>query len=154
MVHPGCRVPCPGYKSVENPRVTLRQVPGLQACINGSPCLVKLFGWCLFETRGVEVEHKWLPPPHADCSWVIYLSFRLLSYLDLKQGTIVVCICLQFKRFTKQNHNLQVNQIRDPYYDWKYGFVTLEEYIAIAKNHSVGIYPEFKELTATNQVLN
>jgi hypothetical protein len=86
------------------------------------------------------------------------------SYLFIFQAIIVfrfktrkyrnICICLQFKRFTKQNHNLQVNQIRDPYYDWKYGFVTLEEYIAIAKNHSAGIYPEFKELTATNQVLN
>ena len=42
---------------------------------------------------------------------------------------------------------------RDPSYNNKETFCTLQEYIDIAKSGNVGIYPEFKFATFTNKLL-
>nr|ACO15632.1 Glycerophosphoryl diester phosphodiesterase precursor [Caligus clemensi] len=47
----------------------------------------------------------------------------------------------------------QVKPNRDLQFDWKYTFVTFDEFINIAKSFDGGIYPEIKQPTAINRIL-
>lgn len=47
----------------------------------------------------------------------------------------------------------QVQPFRNPYYNGKYSFCTLQEYVNISKTYNVGIIPEIKSATAINQIL-
>merc|ERR1712223_1316473 len=42
---------------------------------------------------------------------------------------------------------------RDPNYNWKYSFVSFDEFVNIAKSHDVGISMELKSPTALNKIL-
>ena len=46
----------------------------------------------------------------------------------------------------------QVRAYRDPNYDWEFGFITFDEYLAMSKEYGFGIYPEIKHGAATNKV--
>lgn len=46
----------------------------------------------------------------------------------------------------------QVNPKRDSNFNWMYTFVTLQEFVEIAKANKVGIAPELKSPTAMNKV--
>ena len=47
----------------------------------------------------------------------------------------------------------QFYEFRDPMYNWKFSFVTFQEYMDMARNLGFGIYPEIKHGYATNQIL-
>ena len=53
----------------------------------------------------------------------------------------------------KEMRRIQRLNYRDPSYNNLETFCTLQEYIDIAKNANVGIYPEFKHSTTTNEIL-
>ncbi|CAB4065842.1 E3.1.4.46 [Lepeophtheirus salmonis] len=46
----------------------------------------------------------------------------------------------------------QTKPNRDSQFDWKYSFVTFDEFIDIAKSFNAGIYPEIKQPSAINRV--
>ena len=47
----------------------------------------------------------------------------------------------------------QTSPTRDPNYNWKYSFVSFDEFVNIAKSHDVGISMELKSPTALNKIL-
>ena len=47
----------------------------------------------------------------------------------------------------------QTSPTRDPNYNWKYSFVSFDEFVSIAKSHDVGISLEIKSPTALNKIL-
>ncbi|XP_040570474.1 uncharacterized protein [Lepeophtheirus salmonis] len=46
----------------------------------------------------------------------------------------------------------QTKPNRDSQFDWKYSFVTFDEFIDIAKSFNAGIYPEIKQPSAINRI--
>ena len=47
----------------------------------------------------------------------------------------------------------QVSPDRDPNFNWLYSFVSLDDFVGIAKSKGVGIAPEIKSPTAVNRVM-
>ncbi len=47
----------------------------------------------------------------------------------------------------------KVDKNRDPNYNWKEGFVSFREFLKLANESGVGVFPEIKHGAATNRVI-